>query len=100
MPDSLIDTPEALDAAIESARQTRRRRLLRAARNQRVRARVALGFAVCTSLFALAAFVYGDREAATVIALLACLTFGSTYVAAKAGRRKVADSLREMDHSA
>jgi hypothetical protein len=99
MPDSLIDTPDALDAAIESARQTRRRRLLRATRNQKIRTRVALGFAACTSLFALAAFVYGDREAATVIALLACLTFGSTYVAGKAGRRKVADSVRELDRS-
>jgi len=99
MPSPSIDTPEALDAAIKVSLNVRRERLMRAVRSQRIRTGVVFGFAACTAFFSLAAFVAGDREAATIIALMACLQFGVACVAGKAGRKKAVDSLREMDHS-
>jgi len=100
MPRPLIDTPQALDAAIAASRHTRREKLVRAARNQRIRTQVAFGFAGCIAIFALVAFFFaGDIEAAALIAMIACLTFGVTFTAGKAGQKKSADSLREMAQS-
>lgn len=95
----LIDTPEALDAAIAASRHARRETLLRAARNQRLRTRI--GFVLSGSAFicALIAFAAGDREAAALVALMACVSFSVTYVAGKAGQKKAIDSLHEMDRS-
>ncbi len=96
----LIDTPQALDAAIVASRHTRREKVVRAARNQRIRTRVAFGLAGCIAILALVAFFFaGDHEAAAVIAMIACVTFGVTFTAGKAGQKKSADSLREMDQS-
>lgn len=99
MPSPLRDTLEALEAATQVSLNVRHERLMRAVRNQRIRTGVVFGLAACTALFSLAAFVAGDREAAAVIALMACLTFGVACVVGKAGRKKAADSLREMDES-
>jgi predicted lysophospholipase L1 biosynthesis ABC-type transport system permease subunit len=98
MPSPPIDTPQALDAAIAASRHARRDKLVRAVRNQRFRTRVAFGLSVCVALFALVAFFFaGDHEAAAIIAMMACVTFGVTYSAGKTGRKKAVDSLRETD---
>ncbi len=95
-----IDTSQALDAAIAASRQARREKLVRAVRNQRSRTRVAFGLSGCVAIFALVAFLFaGDHEAAAIIAMIACVTFGVTYSAGKTGQKKAADSLREMDQS-
>jgi hypothetical protein len=99
MPSPLIDTPQALDEAIGASRTTRREKLERAVRNQRIRTRVAFVLAGCIALFALVAFAAGDREAATFIAAIACTTITFTFIAGKAGRKKAVDALREMDQS-
>ena len=100
MPGPIIDTPQALDAAIAAHRQARREKLLRSVRNQGIRTRVALALTGCMALLALAAcFIAHDREAAATLAIITCVTFGVTYAAGTAGRKKAIDSLREMDQS-
>jgi len=92
MPNPLIDTPQALDAAIAANRHARCEKLVRAVRNQGTRTRVAFALAACIALFALAAFfLAGDREAATILGMMACVTFGVTYSAGKTGRQKAVD---------
>ena len=60
MPSSLDDARQVLDDAIAASRQTRRRKLLRAVRRQRIRTGVVFGLAACMTLMALAAF-HGGR---------------------------------------
>jgi hypothetical protein len=97
----LIDTPPALDSAIAASLQVSREKLVRAIRNQRLRARMAFGLSGCVALLALAAFfVAHDIEASAVIAMMAFLTFGLTCWASKLGRNKVVNELREMDQGA
>jgi hypothetical protein len=98
MPSPMIDMPQALDAAIAAGREARREKLLRTARNQRIRTRMALGLSGCIAVGALAAFfLAGDREAAALIAVMACITVNVTIISGQAGRKKVIESLREMD---
>jgi hypothetical protein len=99
MPSPLIDTPQALDAAIAASLQSRREKLLRSVRSQRILTRVAFGLSGCAALCALAAFLVGDPKAAAFSAMMTCVTFSFTYIAGKAGRKKAVDSLREMDQS-
>lgn len=99
MPSPSIETPEAFEAAIEASLQVRRERLLRAVRNRGMRTGIALGLAASMVVLAFTAFVAGDREAATLIALMAFLTAGVICVARNAGLKKALDSLREMDRS-
>jgi hypothetical protein len=100
MPSPLIDTPQALDAAIAAGRRARREKLVRFARNQRIRTQVAFGLTGCIAIFALIAFFFaGDHEAAAVLSLIACVTFGVVYAAGKTGQKKAVDLLREMDQS-
>jgi 1,4-dihydroxy-2-naphthoate octaprenyltransferase len=95
-----IDDPHALDAAIAASRHARRERLVRAVRNQRIRARVAYGLSACVAILALLAFFFADdHEAAVIIAMFACVTVGVAYAAGKAGHKKAVDALREMDQS-
>jgi hypothetical protein len=98
MSSPLIDTPQALDLAIAASLQARREKLVRTIRNQRLRTRVGFGLCGCMALFALAAFFLADdHEAATIIAMMTCVVTGFTYVAGKAGPKKVIDSLRAMN---
>ena len=100
MQSPLIDTPQALDAAIAASRQARREKLVRAVRNRRIRTRMAFAISVSIAIFALTAFFLAhDPEAAAILAMMACVTFGVTYTAGKTGQKKAADSLREMDQS-
>jgi hypothetical protein len=95
MPSPLI---QALDAAIAASLQTRREKLVRTIRNQRLRTGVGFSLCGCMVLGALAAFfVAHDIEASAVIAMMTCVLAGFTYVAGKAGRKKAVDSLREMN---
>ena len=77
MPSPLIDTPQALDAAIAASLQSRREKLLRAVRRQRILTRVAFGLSGCVALSALAAFLAGDPKAAALSAMTASMTFTS-----------------------
>jgi hypothetical protein len=99
MPGPLIDTPQALDTAIAASLESRREKLMRAVRSRRIRIRVAFGLSGCVALCALAEFLGGDPRAAAFSAMTACVTFSLTYIAGKAGRKKIVDSLREMDQS-
>ena len=96
----LIDTPQALDAAIATSRNARREKLVRAVQNQKIRTRVAYGLSTAVAIFALIAFFFaGDHEAGVILALMACLSCSWTYAAGKTGQKKAVDSLREMNQS-
>jgi len=98
MSDPLIDTPQALDAAIAASLEVRRDRLARKLRTQTLRVGVVFGMTGCMALGALAAlFVVHDSEVAAVIAMMTLMTFGFTYVAWKYGRGRLLDDLRAMD---
>ncbi len=100
MPGPILDTPEALDAAIAASRDARRANLVRAVRNQRIRTRVAFGLSAGVAMCAFVAFlVTSDREAGAILGLLACMCLGWTYAAGKTGRTLAGDSLRKMDRS-
>jgi hypothetical protein len=93
-------TPEALDALIAASHQSQRDRLLRAARSQRIRTRLAYCCSGCVALLALTALFFAhDNEAAATLSLIACGTCGFTYFAGKAIQKKLADSLRHLDQS-
>jgi hypothetical protein len=100
VPSPSIDTPQAFDAAIAAHQHARRDKLVRAVRNQKIRTRVAFGLSGCVALFALAAFfIAGDIEATAIIAVIACVSFGFTFIAGRARQKKAADALREVDQS-
>jgi hypothetical protein len=100
---SLIDAPQALDAAIAARLQLHREKLLRAERRRRILTPVCFGLSGCIAILALAAFFLAhDREAARSGAAIACVTLSMTtfaYFAAKSARNKAIDSAREMDQS-
>jgi hypothetical protein len=72
IPTQSIDTPEALDTLIAASLQSRRDKLVRAARNQSIRTRFGYGCSGCIALLALAAiFLAHDPEAAAILAMMA-----------------------------
>jgi hypothetical protein len=86
-----------MDALIAASLQTRRAKLLRAARNQRIRTRFAYGCSGCIALLALAAiFLAHDNEAAVTLSIMAILTFSFAYFVGRANQKKLAESLRQM----
>jgi CDP-diglyceride synthetase len=97
MPSQSIGTPDTMDALIAASLQTRRTKLLRAARNQRIRTRFGYGCSGCIALLALAAiFLAHDRQAAVTLSLTAFVTFSFAYFVGRAGQKKLAESLRQM----
>jgi hypothetical protein len=97
MPSQPIDAPDILDAFIAANLRSRRAKLVRAARNQRIRTRFAYGCSAGVALLALTAkFLAHDPKAAVLLAVIACLTFGFAYVAGQASQKKLADSLQQM----
>jgi hypothetical protein len=97
MPDQPIDTPDMLDAFIAAHLRSRREKLVRAARNQRIRTRFAYGGSACIALLALTAgFLARDPKTAVLLAIFACLTFGFAHVVGQASQKKLADSLQQM----
>jgi hypothetical protein len=96
MPNRLIDTPQALDAAIEASVQSRRESLLRAARGEGMR--LAEVLAGLVALLAIAEF-FVEPKRAGYAAFIACLSIGSVYVSRKARQKKAIRELREMEKS-
>jgi membrane protease YdiL (CAAX protease family) len=94
------DTSDILDALIAASLKSRVEKLVRAARRQRILSRVALAGAALVVLGVPAALLAGDRRAATIIAVIACVTLAFTYLAGKAGRKKALESLRQLGQSA
>jgi membrane protease YdiL (CAAX protease family) len=94
------DTSDILDALIAASLKSRVEKLVRAARRQRILSRVALAGAALVVLGVPAALLAGDRRAATIIAVIACVTLGFTYLAGNAGRKKALESLRQLGQSA
>lgn len=96
----LIDTPEALDAAVVANLHARREKVVQAVRHERVRTWAAFGVSGCAGIFALVAFFFaGDHKDAAIIAMMVCMANGVTYAAGKTGQRKAANSLKEIDRS-
>jgi hypothetical protein len=93
----LTDIPVAMDAAIAASLQIRREKLVRRARNQRIRARIALGLSGCIALFALAAYLIGDYAAARSCTIMACAVLALTFIAGAATRKRAVDALGEAD---
>jgi len=93
---------EAFEAAAAASRAARHARLARAERIRGILTPVV--FCLCGSmvLFALAAFVAGDREAATVCAMLAAITCSFTtmaYLSARRAGQKAAESAAPVKRS-
>jgi hypothetical protein len=91
------DTPDMLDQLIAASLQSRREKLLRRVRNQRIRMRIALGLSVSVALLALAAYLIGDHAAARGCAMTACISFAFTCISGAAARKRAVDALRETD---
>jgi hypothetical protein len=97
MPGQSIDTPDIMNALIAASLQTRRKKLLQAARNQRIRTRFGYACSGCIALMALAAiFLAHDRQAAVTLGLMAFVTFTFVYFVGRASQKKLAESLRQM----
>jgi hypothetical protein len=94
MPSQLPDTIEALDAATVTAVQARREKLLRIA--ERKVSRWAYVFTAVIAICAVAAFLDGDRRAATIIGIQACWVAGFVFIGNKAARRKALRELQQM----
>jgi hypothetical protein len=94
------ETPDILDALIAASLKSRVESLVRAARRQRILSRVALGGTALVVLGVPAALLAGHQLAASIIAVIASVTLGFTYLAAKAGRKKALESLRQLGQSA
>ena len=99
MPSPSTDIPNALDAAIAASLQSRREKLQRRVRNQRIRMLIALGLSGCVALFALAAYLIGDHAAARFCAMTAYLVFAFTCITGLAARKRAVDALRDADQS-
>jgi hypothetical protein len=90
----LIDTPQALDAAIEANWHSRRQALLRAARGEGFR--LAEILAGLVALCACAELIVEPKRVGYA-AFIACLSIVSVYVGRKARKKEAARKLREMD---
>jgi hypothetical protein len=94
MADQLIDTPEALDAAIEATRQARRETLSRVARGKGIGlAEVLSGLVAAIALIEI--FVEPSRAGFPIT--IACLSIASVYFSRTARRRKAIVALRDLD---
>jgi hypothetical protein len=100
MPGPLIDALEYLDAATAATMQSQREKLLSIAEGKGIRVRVAYACAACQPLFAVASLYSGDRRAAAILAIQACIVIGFVLIGARATRRKAIRELQEMKRSA
>jgi hypothetical protein len=96
MQSPLIDSPEALDAAIATAVQTRREKLLHIAEGKGIRVRVAYACTAFVAICAVAALLAGDRLAATMLGIEASVLSGVVAIAISAARRKALRELQEL----
>jgi hypothetical protein len=96
MPSPLIVTPERLDAATAAILQSRHKKLLRIVEGKGARMRVLY---VCTAIqagCAVAALLAGERRAAMIIGMQACMLISFAFVANKAAQSKALRELQEM----
>jgi heme exporter protein D len=76
------DGPQAFEAAVAASQKAHRARLSRKERIRRILTPIAFGLSGLIVIFALAAFfLAGDREAATVCAMMAAFSFSFTTIA-------------------
>ncbi len=96
MQSPLIDSPEALDAAIATAVQTRREKLLHIAEGKGIRVRVAYA---CTAFVAICAVAAtpGRRPVSgtTMLGIEASVLISVVAIAISAARRKALRELQE-----
>jgi hypothetical protein len=100
MASSMINTPDALDAATAAAIQFRREKLMRMAEGRGIRVRVAYGCAALVGLFAVVAFFAGDKAAALLLAFQFFVVIGFVFLVNSAARKKARQELGEMKPSA
>jgi uncharacterized membrane protein len=93
------DTPDILDTLTAASLQSRREKLTRRLRIQKILVHIVFGLSACEALFALAAYLNGDYSAARFCAVTGCIVFAFAYIAQVAARTKAVDALREMDRS-
>jgi hypothetical protein len=98
-----MDVPQAFEGAVAASQEARRARLSREERIRTIITPVAFGLSGLQIIFALAAlFLASDREAATVCAMMAAISFCCTttaYLSAKHARQKAAHSALQVDQS-
>ena len=97
MPSPSIDTPEALNAAIATARQTRRKKLLHVAEGKAIRIRLAYGCTAFVALCAVGAVWAGDRLAVALLGILAYVVVTVVCITIRAARRRALRELQEME---
>ncbi len=95
----MANAPQEMDAALAASLKTRRERLQRAVRLQRIRMRISMGLSALIAIFALMAYLIGDLAAAKLCALIAVVTFVFAYVVGTAARKHAAEALRNFDQS-
>jgi hypothetical protein len=93
MTNQVIDSPRALDEAIEAKKQVRRDALKRAARSSRVRIADVL-WALVILLALVQIFVEPRR--AIFPAAIACLSILSIYISCRSSKQNAADELRDL----
>jgi hypothetical protein len=94
MPSPIIDTPQALAAAIEASAQSRREKLLRTARGERIRLADVLSGLV--AILACAELIIEPKRAGFA-AFIACLSIASVYIGRNARRQQAIRELQKMD---
>lgn len=94
MANQVIDSPEALDEAIEARKQARRDALARTARGNGVRIADVLG--VLVALLALAQ-IFVEPTRAIFPAAIACLSLSSVYISRRTRRQNAVDDLRDLE---
>ena len=82
------DTPDILDTLIAASLQSRREKLTRRLRIQKILVHIVFGLSACEALFALAAYLNGDYSAAKFCAVKGCIVFAFAYIAQVAARKK------------
>jgi urea transporter len=98
MPGPLIDTPEALDAAIKTNAQLRREALLRAARGEGQAFRMSEILAGLVVLCACGELIVEPKRAGYA-AFIACLSVAWVYIGRRARQKEAVRKLQEMgDH--
>lgn len=92
-PDQPARWPPHTGPRASASLQTRREKLVRGVRNQRIRMGIALALSACIALFALAAYLIGDHAAARFCAMVACVVFAFTSITGLAARKRALDAL-------
>jgi hypothetical protein len=94
MANPVIDTPQALDAAIDAKRRARREALASTARGEGMRvAEVLLGIVILLALIQ----IYIEPARAAYPALIACMTGGSVYFSRRSRKQEAARALRDLE---